>query len=315
MLENAADAYGGRNCVSKPETASAVVTSRELAIARSVIFASVFDYPLTLEQLHRALLESEQTAAEVLAVYDGSELLQAIVEYRDGFFFPIGRADLIAERRRREARSRAFLLRHRRLLRLLCALPFTRLVALSGSIARLNLEKDGTLDVFIITRGRRTATVRVLALLLTTMLRQRRIRASSVIADTSLALDAQDLFTASQILHLSPLVGDGVLDQLLAANPFVARLFPNATARQANTVVPAGSRMLAGAKALIEAVLRLPAPLIEAACRPLLPREPLERQATCDRQAILARFDAAVTRALDHGLLSTRPSAMPGRAD
>ena len=91
------------------------MTSRELAIARSVIYASLFDYPLTLDQLHQTLIESDQTAPELLAVYEGSEMLQAIVDYRDGFFVPGGRDDLIAERRRREARSRAFLGQHRRL--------------------------------------------------------------------------------------------------------------------------------------------------------------------------------------------------------
>jgi hypothetical protein len=86
-----------------------VVTSREIAIARSVIYASLFDYPLTLEQLHYSLIESDQTRPEIMAVYEGSELLREVIEYRQGFFFPIGRGDLIAERRRREARSDAFL--------------------------------------------------------------------------------------------------------------------------------------------------------------------------------------------------------------
>jgi hypothetical protein len=116
-----------------------MITTRELAIARTVIYASLFDYPLTLEQLHRALIESDQSEAEILAVYDGSEMLQHIIEYRDGFFFPVGRADLVLERALREARSHAFLQRHDLLLRLLCAVPYTRLVALSGSVAHLNL--------------------------------------------------------------------------------------------------------------------------------------------------------------------------------
>ena len=38
-----------------------MVTTREIAIARSVVYASLFDYPLTLEQLHYALIESDQT--------------------------------------------------------------------------------------------------------------------------------------------------------------------------------------------------------------------------------------------------------------
>src|SRR4029453_12293027 len=54
------------------------MTSRELAIARSVIYASLFDYPLTLAQLHHTLIESDQTEQEILAVYDGSARLQGI---------------------------------------------------------------------------------------------------------------------------------------------------------------------------------------------------------------------------------------------
>ena len=148
-----------------------VVTTREIAIARSVIYASLFDYPLTLEQLHYALIESDQTRPEILAVYEGSELLHDIVEYRDGFFFPTGRGDLIEERRRREARSDRFLDEHRLVLRLICALPFTRLVALSGSIAHRNLEPNGDLDLFIVTRGPRVWTVTVMLLVLTRLLR------------------------------------------------------------------------------------------------------------------------------------------------
>src|SRR5258707_5390422 len=138
-----------------------VVTSREIAIARSVIYASLFDYPLTLDQLHYSLIESDQTRPEILAVYEGSELLRDIVERRDGFFFPSGRGDLVAERRRREARSDAFLAEHQLTLRLICALPFTRLVALSGSVAHRNLEPNGDLDLFIVTRGKRVWTVTV----------------------------------------------------------------------------------------------------------------------------------------------------------
>src|SRR5258707_13385356 len=99
-----------------------VVTSREIAIARTVVYASLFDYPLTLEQLHYSLIESDQTSPEILAVYEGSELLHDLIEYRDGFFFPTGRGDLVAERRRRAAPSDAFLVAHRLTLRVICAL-------------------------------------------------------------------------------------------------------------------------------------------------------------------------------------------------
>src|SRR5436190_14057767 len=112
----------------------------ELAIVRSVTYASLFDYPLTIDQLHRTLLESAQTPSAILATYRTSAMLQELIEHRDGFFFPSGCHALVAERRRREARSEVFLARHALLLRLVCALPYVRMVALSGSVAHLNME-------------------------------------------------------------------------------------------------------------------------------------------------------------------------------
>jgi len=247
-----------------------VVTTREIAIARTVIYASLFDYPLTLEQLHHSLIESDQTAAEILAVFEGSELLQDALEYRDGFFFPAGRGDLIAERRRREARSDVFLTHHARALRLICALPFTRLVALSGSIAHRNLEANGDLDLFIVTRGARVWTVTVMLLVLTKLLRQRRtICANFVLADTHLAVDQQDLFTANQVIHLQPLIGGEMIARFRAANPFVARYYPNSSGHKdaAAPRVEVRRTALGLVKRMLEAALSVPAPLVEAICR------------------------------------------------
>ena len=295
------------------------MTSRELAIARSVIYASLFDYPLTLAQLHHTLIESDQTPAEILAVYDGSAQLQLIVQYRDGFFFPAGRADLIAERRRREARSHRFLHQHETLLRLLCAIPFTRMVALSGSIAHLNLEPDGDLDLFIVTRGRRVWTVTVAVLLLTKLLRRRRIIcANFVLADSHLVVEPQDLFTANQLLHLKPLIGAEVLDAFLAANPFVTRFYPNAPAhRPAPSALTGRTRGFSSVKALLEMALQLPAPLIESTCRRLyawhlrrrasswrspdqvrLQSDYLKLHTQSHRHSVLDRFNAAVEQAV-----------------
>jgi len=308
------------------------MTSRERAIARSVIYASLFDYPLTLEQLHRTLIESDQSAAEILAVYDGSALLQQMIEYRDGFFFPAGRADLAAERGRRESRSREFLGRHARLLRLLCALPFTRLVALSGSVAHMNLESTGDLDLFIVTRGRRVWTVTVAVLLVAKLLRRRRfVCANFVVADTHLTLEQQDVFTANQAIHLRPLIGGEVLDRLVRANPFVARFYPNATTRLPEVECVGGGSAWRWLKAAAELALIVPSPLIELACRRLyawhlrrragswrspeqvsLRTDYLKLHTKSHRRSVLERFDASFDDALDRAVRELSPRAAAG---
>ena len=92
----------------QPASATESMSAEELAIARSVLYASLFDYPLTLAQLRQTLIESAQTPSEIQALYARSEALRATIEHRQGFFFPRDRRDLVAERRRREARSQDF---------------------------------------------------------------------------------------------------------------------------------------------------------------------------------------------------------------
>jgi hypothetical protein len=291
----------------------------QLAIARSVVYASLFDYPLTLAQLRQTLIESVQTPSQILATYDGSDALRAAVEYREGFFFPAGRYDLVDERRRREARSRAFLERHRRLLTLVCAIPYIRMVALSGSIAHLNLAGDGDLDLFIVTRGRRVWSVTVAVVLLAKLMRRRRIVcANFVVADSQLVLRQQDLFTASQIVHLKPLMGSDVLRRLVAANPFVGRFYPNFHVTGSSSVAMRRMRLVSWAKAAIERLAALPSLAVESICRRVysaylkrqsstwrspeqvrLEDDCLKLHTRSHRQSVLERFDRAVRDALE----------------
>jgi hypothetical protein len=244
------------------------LTPHEVAIARSVLYASLFDYPLTLAQLRTALIGSVQTPSEILEVYGRSDRLRAVIDYADGFFVPRGRQDLIGVRARREDLSRAFLDGHRPLLACICAIPFVRMVALSGSIAHLNLDGDGDLDLFIVTRGRRVWSVTVAVVLLAKMFgRRRTVCANFVIADSRLTLDQHDLFTASQIIHLRPLVGHDVFRAFLAANPFVARFFPNADAEGPGLPADGMARPVAIVKRLVEWVTAVPSHAAERLCR------------------------------------------------
>jgi hypothetical protein len=293
---------------------AAGLTSAELAIARSVVYASLFDYPLTLAQLRQTLIESTQTPSQVLATYNQSAILQEAIEFRDGFFFPRGRGELVDERRRREVRSRAFLHEHRRLLQLICALPYVRMVALSGSIAHLNLEGSGDLDLFIVTRGRRVWSTTVAVLVLAKLMGLRRIVcANFVIADSRLVLEQQDLFTASQVIHLKPLVGRDVFLQLLEKNPFVFRFYPNFHAADAASLPFRPARVLGWLRSVLERAFAPLAPMAEAtsrwAYRSYLRRraatwrspEQVRLQADClklhtqsHRQSVLDRFEQGV---------------------
>jgi hypothetical protein len=295
------------------------LSDAERAIVRSVLYASLFDYPLTLAQLRQTLIESEQTATEILAAYAGSDALRAAIDSQDGFFFPAGRDWLITERRRREARSRRFIASHRLLLALISALPYVRLVALSGSIAHMNLEGSGDLDLFIVTRGRRVWSVTVAIVLLAKLLgRRKTLCANFVVADSALRFEPQDLFSASQIIHLKPLIGRDVYRRLLADNPFVARFYPNFHHADSGALAFHPHRWLGFVKRGVELVCAVPAAAAERLCRTAYRAYLSRRRSTwrspeqvrleidclklhtqSHRQSVMDRFEVAVKGTID----------------
>ncbi len=283
----------------------------------TVAYASLFDYPLTLGQLRACLIGADADEASLLACYASSAWVQAVVEHADGFFFLRGRRGLVAKRRAREARSRALLARHRSVLRLVCALPFVRLVALSGSAAHENVGPEGDLDLFVVTRGRCVWAVTLALVALTRWLGCREVVcANYVVSDRALAVEQPDLFSANQILHLRVLAGEELFGALMAANPFVAAHYPGW--RHVPRTLPGYRPGLAGrcAKRLAELALACgPVQVAEMVARVVyrrhlaaraaawaspeqvrLEREHLKLHTASHRRTILERFAAEVTR-------------------
>lgn len=288
--------------------------AQELAVLRSVTYASLFDYPLTLAQLRTSLLEVRAGEAAVLSWWRGSELLQATVEYRDGLFFPAGRGDLPGTRRRREAVSRRLLEREQRIVSFVSRTPFVRMVAVSGSLAHLNAEGSADLDLFVITAPHRVWSVTLSVLVVARLLGcRRRLCLNYIVSEQALAIEPDDLFSANQIIHLRPVYGHEVFERFVGANAFVRRYYPNFAVDAASRT--AVSRL----KSALEALLSLgTAPLMERLSRALYgwhlrrraptwqSREQVRLEPEClklhtisHRAATLERYDAAMTAALE----------------
>lgn len=294
-----------------------MITRRRLddAILQAVTYAALFDYPLTLAQLHEALpvAASREAVAVRLAV---SPWLRAVVTDRGGFVYPAGRHDLPGIRRRREALTLPRLRGDAPAIAFVAGLPFVRAVAISGSLAHLNADDGaaaGDLDLFVVTAPGRVWMV-TLAALVVARLRgwRQRLCLNYVVSERALAVPTADLFTANQIAHLRPLAGEASYRRFLDANPFVAAHYPNFVPRAAETTPPArgvGTAVLRG-------LLTLGAPLLEPASRALygwhlrrraaswatrdgvrIDAECLKLHTSSHRQAILQRYEAALTSA------------------
>lgn len=286
---------GAGTTIARP---AAPTAAQERAFVQSVLYAALFDYPLTPAQLCDTLIGQRATEAMLLQWYDASEYLRAMVGFEEGFFFPRGRRDLIDVRRGRETTSRTLLADFSGPLALVRWMPFVRMAALSGSLAHLNAEREADLDLFVLTRAHRVWCVTVTILLVARLLGWRkRLCLNYVVSERDMWIAPADLFSANQIVHLQPITGEAAYRRFLAANQFVERFYPNFTPRPL-AVPPDGAtapRRTAGREAVLRAIELLldwsVAPLLERCCRALY-RAHLRRQAPSWKSRDQVRLDA-----------------------
>jgi hypothetical protein len=282
------------------------VTATAEAILRTVTYASLFQAPLTIDRLHRNLMDVEMSRGELEDAL-GDPWLRRRVEVVRGLVLPRGRREWIAHRATRRAHSRRLLVRHRRILHLLGRLPFVRMVAISGACAHENATDDDV-DVFLVAREGRAWGVCLVLTVLSRVLRVRRTLCLNYIVDeAALALPEQDVFTAAEVVGLRPLAGRETYRRLVDVNAWAARLFPNFRSRhlaESESVPGAGARGW-------ERVLDLGvAPLLEAIARRLLGAHLARKGRGCEgvvlgphrlklhtrdhRPSLLASFEAAL---------------------
>ena len=214
------------------------------AVLRTVTYASLFQAPLTLDRLHRNLMEVA-LSPEALEDALRDPWLRRRVEVADGLVLPRGHREWIALRRTRRAHSRRLLARHRRVLRLLGRLPFVRMVAISGACAHENATDDDV-DVFLVAREGRAWGVCLALTVLSRLVGVRRTLCLNYIVDeAALPLPEQDVFTAAELVGLRLLAGRETYRRLIEVNGWAGRLFPNFRDRhlaESEGAPPAGAR-------------------------------------------------------------------------
>ena len=230
------------------------------AVVRTVTYAALFQAPLTLDRLHRALMGVRLDPLEIDEAL-ADPWVRARVDADGGLVRPRGRDAWIPLRDERRRHTASLIERHRRALRLLARFPFVRMVGLSGACAHDNASDDDV-DVFLVARAGRAwcmylglvAASRVLGV-------RRTLCVNYVVDEGELRLAERDVFTGAEVVALRPLAGREAYCRFVEENDWVGALFPNFVERHA---ADAAAVPPAGAPRWLERLLDLgPAPLLE----------------------------------------------------
>lgn len=190
-------------------------------ILQTILYYDILNYPLTGFEVWKYLIAENGCAlGDVVEALENKELKKHIEEFQ-GFFFLKGRKGLVEKRIQNDKNSIVKYKIAERVVWWLRFVPFVRMVAVTGTLAMKNSEKNSDIDFFVVLKKGRIFTGRLLTTLLVHILGKRRyggkiknrICLNYFIAAGSFEIKRQDLFAANEYTFIYPLFGFDTFQQ------------------------------------------------------------------------------------------------------
>jgi hypothetical protein len=214
----------------RPQAAQADATAAlRRAIARTVAYADLFEYPLDRAEIHRYLIGKAASSGEIDAMLERDATLGTLVERTGDKFHLRGRASTIATRRAREATSAELWRVARAYGALVARLPLVRFAGVTGALAMSNAERGADIDLFVLTHPGRLWLCRlvVLAVVRVAALRGHRLCPNFLLSTAALELRERNVFTAHEIAQMVPLRQTEWYTKFMDANRWALDFLPN----------------------------------------------------------------------------------------
>jgi len=181
-------------------------------ILQTIIYYDILNFPLTSFEVWKYLLaENDCTLGEIVEALESEDLKNKIEEFR-GFYFLKGRRNLVERRIQCDKNSAIKFEIAEKVARWLRYIPFVRMIAVTGTLAMKNCEKDSDIDFFVVLEKGRIFTGRLFATAMVHFSGKRRygkkienrICLNYFTTTGSLEIQRQDLFAANEYSFIYP---------------------------------------------------------------------------------------------------------------
>ncbi len=203
----------------------------ESAIYSTIAYRDVFDFPVTLAEIHRYLHGVHCGPSDILDAISSGPLGRRRLDTDGAYFALRGRSALFEIRQARRELSHRLWPTARLFGRFLAMLPNVRMVALTGSLAAGNFADGGDIDFLLVTDAgtmwRTRALCRVLALF-DDRLGRGLFCPNTFLSAASLPLARRSLYDAQELCQMIPLFGRSEYDAVRRANAWTEDWLPNA---------------------------------------------------------------------------------------
>lgn len=196
-------------------------------VLKPILYADIFDFPLTFEEVYQ-YIEVKASHEMVQHLLDEAQVAGQIVHV-DGYYSLAKRSALAAKRRERQRASNKLWPKASYYGRWLAAVPFVRMVAVTGSLAVEN-PRDGVddIDYLIVTRPGRLWFCRALIIMMVRYghLRGTHLCPNYLITENKLYFDSTDFFTAREMVQMKLVYGTEFYQKMWQINDWVIDYFP-----------------------------------------------------------------------------------------
>ncbi|EKE19239.1 MAG: hypothetical protein ACD_9C00074G0006 [uncultured bacterium] len=212
-------------------------------ILATIIYYDGLNYPLTVFEIWKYLMRTDYYAqsnevfkislSQIVSQLQDSNLTK-YVDHHNGFYFLKGRNDLVARRISNNKISAGKLRKLQNVAWWLKAVPFVRMIGITGALSMKNARVTSDWDLLIVLKYGKIWTGRTLVTLALHFFGKRRHRnkitdrvcLNFFVTDQSLEVITKDLFSANEYMFLFPLYGFDFYTKFQIKNKWIRAMKP-----------------------------------------------------------------------------------------
>ena len=212
--------------------------SNQQAIIRTLLYSSLFSFPLTKDELYRYIISNKKIP---ISSFEKALRQSSYLVSKDGYYALMKNGEHIERRKKMQPWVVRKEQKAKKAAQLLSHIPTIYLISLSGSLAAGSARKDDDIDLFIVTQKNTLFITRLVVMILLSLtgLRRRRHEKNpsnkiclNMWMDTealSFFRESGDLYTAREIAQTKPIFErKSTYSHFMRSNEWVQKILPHA---------------------------------------------------------------------------------------